>query len=348
MLGSDDFRRRLRIVSNLIKNSTANEIVDSATDRSHAGNRMPDILKQVDSIMLNGKVINDKSIGANFLGDVVSEEEDKLAYTSTLSPAEQNEIFKLEDNKILDGRIKVVDFRRPSRFDTFHTLFDTSAISRSTLEKALLAHGDYTVVASGAYRYIGTGKEASDEEWKSILRELTKTRNASALDVFQDFLDANVSPTSSGLQNKTKEYLDNCIANNHFEWRYYYIKYPAFRRKRYGFISLDYAKPYEMVTHYTKQKASVNSEQPFLKSVLGDDYSYDYSGRDGFNQAHFHNGFLSCMNHAWLLKSSEGIFTKKIDIPQDDNGVDTLDRIDLFWSIDKDEWEFKEENNEQS
>lgn len=48
-----DFRRRLRVVVNLLKNSR-NEVVD--TPNGDAGNRMPANLRQVENIILSGKL----------------------------------------------------------------------------------------------------------------------------------------------------------------------------------------------------------------------------------------------------------------------------------------------------
>ena len=52
-IAEDDFRRRLRIVSNLVKNSS-DEISDS--EQRQGGNRLPAIVKQVDNIVINGTV----------------------------------------------------------------------------------------------------------------------------------------------------------------------------------------------------------------------------------------------------------------------------------------------------
>lgn len=60
-ISDEDFRRRLRIVNNLVNNSN-DEI--SVSEQRSGGNRMPAIFKQVDSIIIHGKILD--GIGPNF------------------------------------------------------------------------------------------------------------------------------------------------------------------------------------------------------------------------------------------------------------------------------------------
>lgn len=73
-----DFRRRLRVVVNLLKNSK-NEVVDNPN--SDAGNRIPAILQQVESIILNGviadSVVIDSERRQNFNVVQMNEERQK-------------------------------------------------------------------------------------------------------------------------------------------------------------------------------------------------------------------------------------------------------------------------------
>ena len=71
-----DFRRRLRVVVNLLKNSR-NEVVD--TPNGDAGNRMPANLRQVENIILSGEIADsimiDNDVRLNF--NVIQMEEER-------------------------------------------------------------------------------------------------------------------------------------------------------------------------------------------------------------------------------------------------------------------------------
>ena len=77
-----DFRRRLRVVVNLLKNSR-NEVVD--TPNGDAGNRMPANLRQVENIILSGEIADsimiDNDVRQNFNVIQMEEERQKLQFT---------------------------------------------------------------------------------------------------------------------------------------------------------------------------------------------------------------------------------------------------------------------------
>lgn len=77
-----DFRRRLRVVVNLLKNSR-NEVVD--TPNGDAGNRMPANLRQVENIILSGEIADsimiDNDVRLNFNVIQMEEERQKLQFT---------------------------------------------------------------------------------------------------------------------------------------------------------------------------------------------------------------------------------------------------------------------------
>ena len=89
-----DFRRRIRIVNNLIQNSE-DEISDR-TDR----NRMPAILAQTRTIILTGVI---DSIENNFNVNQLLEEKEKIRFLND-NPQWANTIFELEDHPLLAMR----------------------------------------------------------------------------------------------------------------------------------------------------------------------------------------------------------------------------------------------------
>lgn len=88
-----DFRRRLRVVVNLLKNSR-NEVVDNPN--GDAGNRMPANLCQVEHIILSGKIATsikiDNDVRQNFNVIQMDEERQKLQFTNE-HPEHSKDLF---------------------------------------------------------------------------------------------------------------------------------------------------------------------------------------------------------------------------------------------------------------
>ena len=115
-ISDGDFRRRLRIVVNLLKNSK-NEVVDNPN--GDAGNRMPAILKQLDNIIISGVIAEnvevDGSIRQNFNAVQMEEERQKLIFTKD-NPEVAEPLFTLEDHYLLDGRLSVVGYENVNHY----------------------------------------------------------------------------------------------------------------------------------------------------------------------------------------------------------------------------------------
>ena len=103
----EDFQRRIRIVNNLIRN-TEYEISDSVVRQG--GNRMPAILKQVDSIILSGTITTD--IGINFNAAQIKEELEKIEWLKSNKDRSES-LFKLEDHDLLYGQISIIGLEHP-------------------------------------------------------------------------------------------------------------------------------------------------------------------------------------------------------------------------------------------
>ena len=96
-ISEEEFARGFRVIHNLTRNSD-DEISDS-TQRA-AGNRMPAILKQVDSILVDG-VVEDR-IENNFNVYQLAEEAEKLVWVAD-HPELSEALFELEDHELLFG-----------------------------------------------------------------------------------------------------------------------------------------------------------------------------------------------------------------------------------------------------
>lgn len=137
-----DFRRRLRVVVNLLKNSK-NEVVDNPN--GDAGNRIPAILQQVESIIMNGviadSVVIDSERRQNFNVVQMNEERQKLLFT-TEHPEYSDGLFRLEDFYLLEGRVDIVGYENTHLYQRFITLFTTC--SRDAIDCAMLSITDYS------------------------------------------------------------------------------------------------------------------------------------------------------------------------------------------------------------
>lgn len=126
------------------------------------------------------------------------------------------------------------------------------------------------------------------------------------------------------------EFLRECEEKSHFDWRYYYLKYKEFRPGRYGkywWEDVDNA-PYCFIALWTQRQVSQNEFHPFLKAVdKNDNISRDKLGQ----YLVYKDTYLECYNDAYVVKdlrNNEGV--RRLQINQDDNGIDTEDRIQKY------------------
>ena len=113
-VADNDFRRRIRIVNNLIQNSTF-----EISDRSDR-NRMPAILQQTKTIILSGE--SDDTIENNFNVKQLEEEKEKRLYLQE-HPEKAETLFMLEDHPRLQGQISIVGIDHVDYAERFVSLF---------------------------------------------------------------------------------------------------------------------------------------------------------------------------------------------------------------------------------
>ena len=317
-ISEENFCRRLRIVNNLTINSEASELSDSE-DRQ-GGNRMPAMLKQVESIIRDGKILS--SIGPNFNDYQLSEEKDKLNWTENNSADES--LFELEDNYLLYGQIGIVGLDYPKYFKRFISLFKCDY---DKINCALLACGDYLQTESNGRCQLGSENPKS---WQNLFHKSLLTKGyddtqaalSTLLDVTEIFSDAC-------LEKIKNDYLKDCEENKTFYWTYYYLKYDVFRPKSFGkYDWYDFQNaPYCFSVLTTEKKKSTNSYQPFLKAV---DKNDNISREDLGEYLIFENCYVGCTNDAYVVYDiKNNLEIKRLPINQK-NGVDTEDRILKF------------------
>lgn len=321
-ISDSDFARRIRVVYNLVNNSS-DEISDSET--RVGGNRMPAILKQVDSIILNGivaediRLVDDDAPKPNFNANQLDEERAKLLFTSS-HPEVAEQLFILEDHNILQGKIDVVGLDNPDRFTKFKQLFDCDW---DLVDCAMLATGDY-FRRDNEWR-IQIGSKGIEKAWRELFNSSSQSKGYAQTKEVLAHLLRRPEISNDALACIVDEYIRKCEDESIFPWQYYYLKYSSFRPGRYGKYTIYENKPYQMGVIWAPQYESSNTYQPFLRELHEVDRNHN-GWRITLNDD---GDYLWCDSDAYVLSNSEGEVINKYPVPQTVSGIDTTDRIHL-------------------
>lgn len=319
-----DFRRRIRIVNNLVTNSGDAELSNS--EKRNNGNRIPAMLEQVDSILLRGKILQRKEIKTanayNFNEIQLEEERKKISWT-TDNPDKAAALFELEDHYLLGGQIGIVGLEHTENFKRFISLFECDY---DKITCALLATGDYQQVENGKrYQFDSTRAQS----WQNLFHRSGLVKN---FDDTQETLDKLLSGaekfSDDYLQKIIDDYLAACERKSEFEWTYYFIKYKDFRPPRYGKYWWENfgEEPYCFVTLSEQLKRSTKSYQPFLKAAGVGELSREDLGM----RLYFGERYVVCENDSYVVKNSATEAEEdRLKINQR-GGIDTEDRIEKF------------------
>ena len=295
------------------------------------GNRIPAMLMQVESILLDEKILTyDELRGKipnvyNFNKEQLEEEREKIIWVRN-NPNLAESLFELEDHYLLYGQIGIVGLENPQNFRRFISLFNCDY---DLIDCTLLAMGDYIQREQNGWRYqMGSSEMAA--AWQNLFHKSNNFKNFNnTRDYLEKLLRCRQNFSDSYLAEIKDDYLAECERNNFFEWSYYYIKYPEFRIGRYGkYYWEDFEdEPYVFSALWTELNISVNAYQPFLKAV---DTENRISRESFGTRIEFEKYFIICENDAYVVKELETNRTiDKLQINQDD-GVDTEDRILKF------------------
>lgn len=323
VVSEEDFRRRLRVINNLILNSS-DQISDS--ENRQGGNRLPAILNQVDSIILKGIIADTDAVGGiNFSPTQLEEERLKLEWTAK-NPDKAESLFALEDNELLYGQITVVGLEQPDNFERFESLFKCNW---DLVNCALFTVGDYKQKERNGRRYQLGSSMSDGYAWKTLFH---RSENLSGFENTQKVLNELLSResvfTDDCLNQMVKDYLDECENKQEYSWIYYFIKYKLFRPDRYGKYWWNDSKnsPYVFTALFQRHKVSEKSYNPFLKEVNGH-VSREHWG----NRIYINDGeFLTETQTSYLLISNDENENVKQEfaIAQNEKGIDTENRIE--------------------
>ena len=209
----ENFRRRVRIVNNLVKNSP-NEI---------RSDNMSILLLHVKKIILHGEIEK-----GGFQTTQTEEEIEKQIWTNA-HPEMAETLFRLEDHKYLNGYVKAVageHLEHVDWCDRFYSLFECDL---NLVNNALLSTGDY--FEKDAWRYqIGTpNPRLAQGVWRSLF---SPARLEDGLcEVLQTLLSEHGVFTNVVLQEIIDDYMQT---SKEMPVRYYLVKYPQMQKSRWG------------------------------------------------------------------------------------------------------------------
>ena len=247
-----DFVRRIRIVNNLVMNSEY-EISDST--KRDGGNRMPSILRQVDSLILSGDFLEVEE--ANLNVNQIAEEKLKITWIRD-NPALAEDLYRAEDHVLLYGQIYVLGLDHPEYFEKFVNLFNCD---KKLIAEAMLTYGDYSQTKGSSWKYqLGSSRNKS---WTNLFHR----GGASGIDqtaaVLRMLLDSAESFSNEYLSSIVDSYISKCIEQNTYDWRYYMLAYPSFIPDRYGMYYWENRiLPYEFSVMWSESMLSSNAYQP--------------------------------------------------------------------------------------
>lgn len=309
-----DFARRIRIVNNLIQNS--GDEVSDRTDR----NRMPAILAQTEAIIATGKI--DDSIEKSFNVNQLSEEKEKIAFLND-DPEQAETLFKLEDHPMLKGQIGIIGKENLDLADRFDKLF---TCNWDKIDRALMATDNYMQTERNGWRY-QCGSKSKQFAWDELFH---RSANYDGFDntkkILIKLLQGNATFTNEILDDIANDFIASCTSTSTYPWRYYYVKYDAFRPGSYGKLRNREAsnKPYLFLVMQTRSLLSENTYMPYLKIFD----NYRLSHYDIGQKLLYDDRYIVCENASYKVKSTvDDSVIDTIAISQDANGIDKEDRV---------------------
>lgn len=318
IISEDEFRTRLRIINNLLQNSE-----DEVSDRIDR-NRIPAVLEQTESIILNGE-IND-SIENHYNVGQVQEEREKMAFVA-VHPEKKEVLSALEDNPMLHGQISIIGLDHIDYSDRFASLFKCNW---DMIDCALMATGDYGQMERNRWRY-QYGSSGRLYAWDELFHKSRNSGFENTSRILIELLSRYEIFDDEKLETVASEYITKCEDESTFPWRYYYIKYPAFRPGSFGKLGMipDHYEQYMFAVLQTKSQFSENTYIPYLMEADPGHINRDSKGQ----RLSYLENHIICNNSAFIVRNNvNDEIVDTIEISQNDDGVDTENRVEKLRS----------------
>lgn len=334
-ISDTQFARRIRIITNLIKQSEYELREDN----------MPNLLRQTEYILTHGDV---EEGYLSFNANQLAEEHEKAAWLQTHAD-KADTLCRLENHPLLQGAIRVIGLDHIDFTDRFYSLF---ACDHSLVNRALLSIGDYALLVNNRFQ-IGSGSADFDSSWRAIF-STSQQGIAPKRDILLALLSQSRHFTNDVLQSVIDRYLDE---TREYDWRHYLVKYDAMRPERYGMYFWDEENPHEkrgysILMMWTEKSISGRNYNIFLKALndrllcdfpdfgisLGE---YAYSGDGSVLKLTFADKYLYFTDDKLYIchqtPDEQGHTTETIDmekpILQTEQGIDLEDRVELAYEV---------------
>lgn len=334
-ISDTQFARRIRIITNLIKQSEYELREDN----------MPNLLRQTEYILTHGDV---EEGYLSFNANQLAEEHEKAVWLQTHAD-KADTLCRLENHPLLQGAIRVIGLDHIDFTDRFYSLF---ACDHSLVNRALLSIGDYALLVNNRFQ-IGSGSADFDSSWRAIF-STSQQGIAPKRDILLALLSQSQHFTNDMLQSVIDRYLRE---TREYDWRHYLVKYDAMRPERYGMYFWDEENPHEkrgysILMMWTEKSISGRNYNIFLKALndrllcdfpdlgisLGE---YAYSGDGSVLKLTFADKYLYFTDDKLYIchqtPDEQGHTSETIDmekpIPQTEQGIDLEDRVELAYEV---------------
>lgn len=332
-ISDTQFARRIRIITNLIKQSEYELREDN----------MPNLLRQTEYILTHGDV---EEGYLSFNANQLAEEHEKAAWLQTHAD-KADTLCRLENHPLLQGAIRVIGLDHIDFTDRFYSLF---ACDHSLVNRALLSIGDYALLVNNRFQ-IGSGSADFDSSWRAIF-STSQQGIAPKRDILLALLSQSQHFTNDVLQSVIDRYLGE---TREYDWRHYLVKYGAMRPERYGMYFWEEdpqheKRGYSILMMWTEKSISGRNYNIFLKALndrLLSDFpdlsislgEYAYSGDGSVLKLTFADKYLYFTDDKLYIchqtPDEQGHTTETIDmeksISQTEQGIDLEDRVELAY-----------------
>lgn len=297
MKDTTDFPRRVRTLRNLVE-ASSNEI---------RADRMQRLLDDVERLIVEGDLT---SVSA-FNTAQCAEEEAKASLLKE-APALESIVVQLEDHPLLRGNLSSFALD-PSTLERRASLFERLFEREHwpALTGALLTCGAYWRELGWISFRFGSGKTALP--WTEVLARLGRERQEHTRAALAELLDrlVGVADIASALKEMTSAWLAEREAERHFDWRYYFVRYPVMRTGSSGlYVSEEDHLGYRVVMLH-KTRLNSNYRDPYLlavhresgvESAIEEAWFTGYANRERWMQLARSGAGLRCVDGGFLLR----------------------------------------------
>lgn len=334
-IGETAFIERLRILRNLIWNSSSGEIRGDA-------DYMSDQLTEVEELMIQGTIKAELKHGFN--GFQEAEEKDKMARKAEMTFEEIERMHKYEDHPLIYGYVSGLGYENLYLTDTFYDVF---ANNYQSIHLALISIDDYRQGDANRY-YMANSNRAT---WTQLLH---KSRNRNNFEQSMSVLIRLLEKVRNGetIAGIRETFIHNQEQKQKYTWRYYFAKYPDMLRGADG--ELVWKESSYLCTTLNKHQFNGQHWNSFLNVVyqklakeLEDKYKTKVLSLDNYGDN------LSVLQPVSSIASTANGFEyfyqedkEAWQIAQDDDGIDTEDRVE--WAIQKIKAIVEEHKEEQA